>query len=106
MIRVWTVGGELEFADADAYSISPMPPLNPMTPTTYVLQYDYTETLPGSLKIWRDSPDPERNTHELIAWFAPGGWIGLDFRDEPPAEQIPEPRPLGFQPPKREEAGG
>jgi hypothetical protein len=103
MIRVWTLAGHLTFADADSYSISPIPPSNPMAPTSAVLQYNFLETLPGSLKIWRVSPDPDVDEHEMLAWFAPGGWIGLDFTDiEPEPEQIPEPK-LGFQPPTLEE---
>ncbi len=107
MIRVWTLAGHLTFEDADAYSISPVPPPpSPNLNANVVLQYSVPETLPGSLKIWRVSPDPDINQHEMLAWFAPGGWIGLDFTDEAEAEQIPEPRPVGFQAPKPEQPGG
>jgi len=102
MIRVWTRAGHLSFEDADSYSITPVPSPNPMTPTNVILQHDWREPLPGSLKIYRVSPDPDYDGHEMLAWFAPGGWIGLDFTEsDPPAKQIPEP--MGFRGPKREE---
>jgi hypothetical protein len=107
MIRVWTRAGHLTFEDADAYSISPIPqpPVPSNTLTAVSMTYQVPDTLPGSLKIWRVSPDPEVNQHEMLAWFAPGGWIGLDFREsEPHAMQIKEP--IGFQGPKREGAAG
>lgn len=106
MIRVWTRAGHMTFEDADAYSITPVPSPNPMTPTNVILEHDWREPLPGSLKIYRVSPDPDYDGHEMLAWFAPGGWFGLDFTDsEPHAKQIPEP--MGFQGPKREaEHGG
>lgn len=102
MIRVWTRAGYQTFEDADAFSITPVPPPNPMTPTNVVVHYDYREPLPGSLKVWRVSPDPDRNEHDMLAWFAPGGWFGLDFREsEPHPVQIKEP--IGFQRPSPEE---
>lgn len=101
MIRVWTRAGKMTFADADSYSITPVPPSNPMTPTNWVLEHDWMEPLPGSLKIYRDSSDSDYDGHEMLAWFAPGGWIGLDFTEsEPQAQQIPEP--MGFRGPRRE----
>lgn len=98
VIKVWTAVGLKIFEQADAYSVSPVPP-PPGTFSTNVIVSDYVfpETLPGSLKIWKLGPDG--NPSELVAWFAPNGWIGLDFTE--PVAQIPEPKHYGFQPPKK-----
>lgn len=102
MIRIVTIVGEVEFEEADAYSVSP-PNLPPSTVNYASPQIVYpTQTLPGSLKLWKLDPDGDEDKAKLLAWFSPNGWIAIDFRESEPVTQLP---PLGFRATKDEEQG-
>jgi hypothetical protein len=90
VIRVITVVGEVEIEEADAYTISP-PNLPP--PTNYITSYQFPpQTLPGSLKVWKQDPTGGED-HTLLAWFSPAGWVAIDFQKSEPITQLA----IGFQ---------
>ena len=101
MIRVLTLAGELEFEEADAYTVSP-PNLPPGTGNYGSTQLLFpTQTLPGGLKLWKMDPTGEEN-HTLVAWFSPTGWLAIDFRESEQVTQLP---PMGFKATRDEELG-
>jgi hypothetical protein len=101
MIRVITIVGEIEFEEADAYTVSP-PNLPPGTGNFGSTQLPYpTQTLPGGLKLWKMDPTGEEN-HTLVAWFSPTGWLAIDFRESEPVTQL---APMGFMAANGKEQG-